>query len=107
MDKLLWRVLPLSTLLISFALFFYLHNSNNAELYSIIKVSDYLFQLFGIKLLCFSIRDVVFLVTQLAEGECSLFPYDHYWISSKRILTSQGIISGSGLFSLPVKSMYV
>ncbi|KAI5448068.1 hypothetical protein KIW84_015483 [Lathyrus oleraceus] len=68
MDKLLWRVLPLSTLLISFALFFYLHNSNNAELYPIIK---------------------------LAEGECSLFPYDHYWISSKRILTSQGIISGS------------
>ncbi|MCI14525.1 allantoinase 1-like, partial [Trifolium medium] len=31
----------------------------------------------------------------LAEDECSLIPYSHYWISSKRILTSQGFISGS------------
>ncbi|CAJ2648688.1 unnamed protein product [Trifolium pratense] len=32
---------------------------------------------------------------KLAEDECSLVPYSHYWISSKRILTSQGFISGS------------
>jgi hypothetical protein len=37
-------------------------------------------------------------VTQLAVDECSLFPYTHYWLSSKRILTSQGFISGSGFF---------
>ncbi|XP_058771601.1 allantoinase-like [Vicia villosa] len=70
MDKLLWKVLPISALLISVALFFYVYNSNNAQLDPLIKL--------------------------VGEGdECSLFPYDHYWISSKRVLTSQGIISGS------------
>jgi len=39
---------------------------------------------------------IFFVVTQLPGDECSLLPYSHYWISSKRILTSQGFISGSG-----------
>ncbi|WJX22243.1 allantoinase [Trifolium repens] len=60
MEPLLWRVLPLLVLLISFTLFFYLRDSH-----------------------------------KLAVDECSLFPYSHYWLSSKRILTSQGFISGS------------
>ncbi|CAN6859639.1 unnamed protein product [Brassica oleracea] len=29
------------------------------------------------------------------ETQCSLLPHDHYWISSKRILTPDGLISGS------------
>ncbi|OIW13685.1 hypothetical protein TanjilG_08027 [Lupinus angustifolius] len=29
------------------------------------------------------------------DDECTLLPYDHYWISSNRIVTPQGIISGS------------
>lgn len=61
MDQLLWRVLPLLTLLISFSLFFYLQSS----------------------------------IIKLPGDECTLLPYSHYWISSKRILTSQGFISGS------------
>lgn len=42
---------------------------------------------------------IFFCVTQLPGDECSLLPYSHYWISSKRILTSQGFISGSGFSS--------
>ncbi|KAF3569263.1 hypothetical protein DY000_02014057 [Brassica cretica] len=29
------------------------------------------------------------------ETQCSLLPHDHYWISSKRIVTPDGLISGS------------
>lgn len=29
------------------------------------------------------------------QSACSLFPHDHYWISSKRIVTPQGVISGA------------
>lgn len=36
---------------------------------------------------------------QLPHKECSLLPYQRYWIASKRIVTPQGIISGAGLFS--------
>ncbi|KAJ8490274.1 hypothetical protein OPV22_011995 [Ensete ventricosum] len=28
-------------------------------------------------------------------SECSLLPYDHYWITSKRIVTPQGVIKGA------------
>ncbi|URE15673.1 Amidohydrolase family [Musa troglodytarum] len=28
-------------------------------------------------------------------SECSLLPYDHYWITSKRIVTPQGVITGA------------
>ncbi|XP_018676781.2 probable allantoinase isoform X1 [Musa acuminata AAA Group] len=28
-------------------------------------------------------------------SECSLLPYDHYWITSKRIVTPQGVINGA------------
>ena len=42
----------------------------------------------------------VFFVPQLpGDDECSLVPHSHYWISSKRIVTPQGIISGSGFIS--------
>ncbi|OMO65175.1 hypothetical protein COLO4_31493 [Corchorus olitorius] len=30
-----------------------------------------------------------------SQGDCSLLPYSHYWIASKRIVTQQGIISGA------------
>lgn len=30
-----------------------------------------------------------------SHKECSLLPYQHYWITSKRIVTPQGVISGS------------
>ncbi|KAA8515270.1 hypothetical protein F0562_018500 [Nyssa sinensis] len=33
--------------------------------------------------------------TKPSQSECSLFPHDHYWISSKRIVTSDGTISGA------------
>ncbi|KAF3451493.1 hypothetical protein FNV43_RR07588 [Rhamnella rubrinervis] len=36
---------------------------------------------------------------KLSEIRCSLLPYQHYWIASKRIVTPQGIISGAGMFS--------
>ncbi|XP_038971157.1 uncharacterized protein LOC103721871 [Phoenix dactylifera] len=29
------------------------------------------------------------------NSDCSLLPYDHYWISSKRIVTPQGVITGA------------
>lgn len=35
-------------------------------------------------------------VLQLPRNQCSLLPHHHFWISSKRIVTPQGIISGSG-----------
>ncbi|XP_062161688.1 allantoinase [Alnus glutinosa] len=57
---LLWRVLPLLTLLASFLLFFYVQNSS-----------------------------------KLYHKECSLLPYQSYWITSKRIVTPQGVISGA------------
>ncbi|KAJ6396890.1 hypothetical protein OIU77_021845 [Salix suchowensis] len=31
----------------------------------------------------------------LKESDCSLFPYNHYWIISKRIVTPRGVISGA------------
>ncbi|KAM7500802.1 hypothetical protein LguiA_025216 [Lonicera macranthoides] len=31
----------------------------------------------------------------LSASECSLLPYNHYWISSKRIVTAKGLISGA------------
>lgn len=34
-------------------------------------------------------------LTKLAGDGCSLLPHRHYWITSKRIVTPQGIISGS------------
>lgn len=36
---------------------------------------------------------------QPTTSGCSLFPHDHYWITSKRIVTPHEIISGAGLFS--------
>ncbi|XP_027358934.1 allantoinase isoform X2 [Abrus precatorius] len=66
--EVLWRVLPLLTILVSFVLFFYLQDSYKAQLYPLIK---------------------------LPRDECSLLPHRHFWISSKRIVTPQGIISGS------------
>jgi hypothetical protein len=36
---------------------------------------------------------------QLSQKECSLLPYQSYWITSKRIVTPQGVISGAGLFT--------
>lgn len=68
MEQLLWRVLPLLTILVSFIVFFYLQDSYRAQLYPIIK---------------------------LPGGKCSLLPHRHFWITSKRIVTPQGIISGS------------
>ncbi|XP_057949263.1 allantoinase isoform X2 [Malania oleifera] len=32
---------------------------------------------------------------KLHHSECSLLPYHHYWITSKRIITPQGVISGA------------
>jgi len=68
MDQLLWRVLPLLTILVSFGVFFYLQDSYTAQFYALIK---------------------------LPRDKCSLLPHRHFWISSKRIVTPQGIISGS------------
>ncbi|XP_042519512.1 allantoinase [Macadamia integrifolia] len=33
--------------------------------------------------------------SKLSTSDCSLIPYDRYWISSKRIVTPNGIISGA------------
>ncbi|XP_037492442.1 allantoinase isoform X2 [Jatropha curcas] len=33
--------------------------------------------------------------SKLSHGDCSLLPYKHYWITSKSIVTPQGIISGA------------
>ncbi|KAL5575429.1 hypothetical protein UlMin_017128 [Ulmus minor] len=33
--------------------------------------------------------------SKLSQNGCSLLPYQHYWIASKRIVTPQGIISGA------------
>ncbi|XP_021902182.1 allantoinase isoform X2 [Carica papaya] len=60
MENLLWRILPLLTLIASFLVFFLSRDS--------LKPS---------------------------HGECSLFPYNHYLITSKRIVTPQGFISGA------------
>ncbi|RZB82602.1 Allantoinase isoform I [Glycine soja] len=68
MDQFLWRVLPLLTILVSFGVFFYLQDSYTAQLFPLIK---------------------------LPRDKCSLLPHRHFWISSKRIVTPQGIISGS------------
>ncbi|KAE9599285.1 hypothetical protein Lal_00043947 [Lupinus albus] len=67
MDSLVWRVLPLLAILVSFLIFFYFKDPNTAQL--LIKLSS--------------------------DDDCTLLPYDHYWISSNRIVTPQGIISGS------------
>ncbi|KAK7412332.1 hypothetical protein VNO78_03786 [Psophocarpus tetragonolobus] len=68
MDQFLWRVLPLLTILVSLGVFFYLQDSYTAQLFPLIK---------------------------LPRSKCSLLPHSHFWISSKRIVTPQGIISGS------------
>ncbi|KAK7246522.1 hypothetical protein RIF29_41391 [Crotalaria pallida] len=70
MDSLVWRVLPLLALLVSFIVFFFMKDSYTSQLSPLIK---------------FAAKD----------DECSLLPYAHYWISSKRIVTPQGVISGS------------
>ncbi|KAB1206383.1 Allantoinase [Morella rubra] len=33
--------------------------------------------------------------SKLSHKECSLLPYQHYWITSKRIVTPQGVVSGA------------
>lgn len=38
---------------------------------------------------------VFFYVQNYTKNRCSLLPYQHYWIASKRIVTPQGIISGA------------
>ncbi|KAJ8428873.1 hypothetical protein Cgig2_010815 [Carnegiea gigantea] len=39
-------------------------------------------------------NDVNF-VMQLSQSDCSLLPNDHFWISSKQIVTQNGVISGA------------
>ncbi|XP_028789715.1 allantoinase isoform X1 [Neltuma alba] len=68
MDYLLWKLLPLLALLVSFVAFFFLQDSYVAHLLQLKKPRG---------------------------EECSFHPYRHYWISSKRIVTPQGVISGS------------
>ncbi|KAJ7946971.1 allantoinase [Quillaja saponaria] len=57
---LIWRLLPLLTLIASTLIFFYAQNFNKLPL-----------------------------------DKCSLLPYHHYWISSKRIVTPEGVVSGA------------
>jgi len=45
-------------------------------------------------------------VLQLPRDKCSLLPHRHFWISSKRIVTPQGIISGSGFAFLNLDYYY-
>ncbi|KAK0578188.1 hypothetical protein LWI29_006498 [Acer saccharum] len=33
--------------------------------------------------------------SELSLNKCSLLPYNHYWLTSKRIVTPQGVISGA------------
>ncbi|RDX73223.1 Allantoinase, partial [Mucuna pruriens] len=68
MEKFLWRVLPLLTILVSFLVFFYLQDSYRAQSHPLIE---------------------------LPGDNCTLLHHRHFWISSKRIVTPQGIISGS------------
>ncbi|KAI4299370.1 hypothetical protein L6164_032837 [Bauhinia variegata] len=69
MDNLLWRPLPLLALIASFLILFYVQDSHTASFFPLKKPH--------------------------VDDECSLLPYQHYWISSKRIVTPDGIISGS------------
>ncbi|KAL9321222.1 hypothetical protein ACSQ67_013061 [Phaseolus vulgaris] len=68
MERFVWRVLPFLTFLVSFIVFFYLQDSYRAQLHPQVK---------------------------LTENKCSLLHHRHFWITSKRIVTPQGIISGS------------
>ncbi|XP_040865842.1 allantoinase isoform X3 [Glycine max] len=68
MEHFVWRVLPLLTILISLVVFFYLQDSYRAHLHPLVK---------------------------FPRNKCSLLPHRHFWITSKRIVTPQGIISGS------------
>ncbi|KAK4271538.1 hypothetical protein QN277_020222 [Acacia crassicarpa] len=68
MDYLIWKLLPLFALLVSVAAFFFLEDSYMVHLLQLKRPSS---------------------------EECSFHPYRHYWISSKRIVTPQGVISGS------------
>ncbi|XP_054804020.1 allantoinase [Prosopis cineraria] len=68
MDYLLWKLLPLLALIVSFVVFFFLEDSYTANLFHMKKPP---------------------------REECSFLPVCHYWISSKRIVTPQGVISGS------------
>ncbi|XP_031278587.1 allantoinase isoform X1 [Pistacia vera] len=33
--------------------------------------------------------------SELSQSVCSLLPYDHYWMTGKRVVTPQGVISGA------------
>lgn len=44
------------------------------------------------------IASLLIYVLQLSHSECSLLPYNHYWLTSKRIVTPKGVISGAGIF---------
>lgn len=46
------------------------------------------------------ITSLLIYVLQLSHSECSLLPYNHYWLTSKRIVTPKGVISGAGIFIL-------
>jgi len=148
MDQLVWRVLPLLTILVSFFLFFYFQNSHTAQLYPLIKVGSFscffihdygfitgknllvqlwlqschktfsfsatLWSLWLVRNFCYHnlncpglrieedvrVKCCWLFVQQLPRSKCSLLPHHHFWISSKRIVTPQGIISGSGFTSL-------
>ncbi|KAI4296719.1 hypothetical protein L6164_036653 [Bauhinia variegata] len=68
MDYLLWRLLPLLALLSSLLIFYYFYASHTVNLFPL---------------------------KEPPLDECSLLPYRHYWISSKRIVTPEEVISGS------------
>ncbi|KAK9267209.1 hypothetical protein L1049_009629 [Liquidambar formosana] len=41
------------------------------------------------------VRGHKYLLPQMSQSKCSLLPHNHYWITSKRIVTPQGVISGA------------
>uniref|UniRef100_A0A9I9CEZ8 Allantoinase n=1 Tax=Cucumis melo TaxID=3656 RepID=A0A9I9CEZ8_CUCME len=71
MNLLQWKLLPLLTLLASVFLVFYLKDPSES---------------------CEKSFTSWF---QPSQNECSLLPHKHFWITSKRIVTPQGVISGA------------
>lgn len=113
MVSLVWRVLPLLALLFSLIIF-YLKDSHRTQLSPLIKVPQstlilsffLFFNVFHFMIMSATPTWLCIFVAQLAGDECSLLPYGYYWISSKRIVTPQGIISGSG-FSFLILNHFI
>jgi len=95
-----WRLLPLLALIASFLSVFFASRSYEVCFVlcfcHVIAVQNGGFVSFSFLSLMFLLIPMFVCLFLQKETQCSLLPHDHYWISSKRILTPDGLISGSG-----------